>query len=304
MGAVYRATHVILPRRAAIKILRTDMLGHATASARMVQEARICELIARPEVVRVYDAGLLSDGRSWVAMELLDGETLGDRLHSRGALRLGEAARILAAVADVLAEAHRRQILHRDIKPDNIMLLGDRGAPRVKLIDWGIARVAKLQRLTQTHMTMGTPAYMSPEQLRGLELDGRSDVYALGVVAFEMLAGTLPFDADTSIDIAMQHLHRQAPHIAVRIPSLPNNVDALITSMLKKQPAERPSIDRVRSELWRIAIAAADHDDEPEITVEIDIDLDDLCEAPRGDLRRGDVVQMSSSAVAGEITSH
>jgi serine/threonine protein kinase len=144
MGAVYAASHLVLPRRAAVKVLHADMMGRARAVERTLQEAQILEEISGPAVAAIYDAGVLPDGRPWVAMELLEGRTLADVLDERGRLPPIDVARIALTVAQALTRAHAVDVFHRDIKPDNVLVDGE----RVKLIDWGIARVGNLPRLT------------------------------------------------------------------------------------------------------------------------------------------------------------
>jgi eukaryotic-like serine/threonine-protein kinase len=265
MGAVYRATHTILPRRAALKVLHARLVGQHAAGERMLQEARILEGIAHPTVVHVYDAGLLSDGRPWVAMELVEGETLASYLWRRGKLSLDEVARIMVAIADALLIAHGQAVVHRDIKPENIMIGGDPLDLRVKLIDWGIACVTNGgNRLTQTDTTPGTPHYMAPEQLRGQVMDGRTDVYALGVLAYELLSGDPPFTGDTPLDVAIQHLQSHAPSLMHKVPGLPGALDTCILKMLAKHPSARPGLTEIRT-----AFAAAMVEDFPDITVEV-----------------------------------
>jgi serine/threonine protein kinase len=275
MGVVYRAAHVLLPRPAAIKVLRADVVGMRSATERMLQEARILELIDHPTVVKIYDVGQLPDGRPWVAMELLDGQTLADHLFVHKQLPPPEVARIVLSVADALMRSHSAGVVHRDVKPENIMLVAGPSELEVKVIDWGIARLATAtRRLTQLDYSPGTPHYMSPEQLRGQPVDGSTDTYALGVVTYEMLSGEPPFDGPTPLDIAVKTLQNAIPSLPSQL-DLPPQIDGLIRGMLAKSPAERPSLDRVYAAFadWRRE-CEADYED-LHLEVEIDVDFGD-----------------------------
>jgi eukaryotic-like serine/threonine-protein kinase len=252
MGAVYVATHVRLARRAAIKVLHAHV-ADARTRARLFEEARILHALAHPGLARLYEIGLLPGGRPWIAMELLEGETLGDRVARRGALPVREAIEIVLEIADVLAAAHAIGILHRDIKPDNVMLIAG-GVPYLKMIDWGYARGARSPRLTEMGTTAGTPAYMSPEQVQGNPLGPSSDVYSLGVVAYELVTGAPPFEGRSAAETAIQHLSlAPRPCTSIR-PDLPRALEAVIQRMLAKPPDARPSIAELRDRLAAIDV--------------------------------------------------
>ncbi len=279
MGVVYRAVHAILPRRAAIKVLHPEMLGKWSASERMLQEARVMESIAGPTVVQIYDAGHLEDGRPWVAMELVEGETLAEYLERHGTMAPDQVAELLVALADALAPAHVLNVVHRDVKPDNIMLTDGHGAQAVRLIDWGIARVATNSdaRITQVDTTPGTPNYMAPEQIRGHAVDGRTDVYALGVVAFELLTGKPPYSGDNAIEVVVKHLTADPPSVSESCPGVPAGLDALILRMLAKKPADRPTLAEIRSEIAQLGQGPIEDDcDLPEIELEMEMEVDDV----------------------------
>jgi len=281
MGVVYRATHTILPRRAAVKVLHPGLSNSWAANERMLQEGRVLASIAGPTVVQVFDAGVLADGRPWVAMELVQGETLSDLLSRRGALSAPDVIGILLDLISAVAPAHEKCVVHRDIKPDNIMLVPSLDGRRiVKLIDWGIARVrnATSTRITQVDTTPGTPHYMAPEQIRGHAVDARTDVYAIGVVAFELLTGSPPFRGDNAIDVVVKHLTHKPPSLVERAPGTPPRLAMVIRRMLEKHAERRPSLDEVRHELLRIALGAPDEDDDDlvELEVELEIDVSDL----------------------------
>ncbi len=282
MGTVYRATHTILPRSAAIKVLHADMIGTHSAVERMLQEARILEALDHPTAIKVYDAGVLPDGRPWVAMELVEGQTLADHLLVNGRLNATEAAQIIRLLADALSRAHRDGVVHRDVKPDNIMLVPGTKGLEVKLLDWGIAHVNSMvlaRRLTQQDYSPGTPCYMSPEQLRGEHVDGRSDTYALGVVAYEMLTGVPPFDGDNHIDVAIKTLHSPVPPLASHKVVVPREIEAVVLAMLAKHTVDRPSLDDVATTFgnWSVGLTASDVDESAyvSISIEMEIDMDD-----------------------------
>ncbi|MCC6245655.1 MAG: protein kinase [Gemmatimonadaceae bacterium] len=199
MGKVYLASHVRLPQKAAIKVLHQDMVKDAGAVARFNREAANAARIEHDRVARVFDFGETSDGLVYLAMEFVPGKTLRDILNEEQRLSSIRAANIVYQVAEGLDAAHRLSIVHRDLKPDNILVITDDGLDRCKVVDFGIAKVTNGSetQLTQTGMLVGTPEFMSPEQVLGEPLDGRSDVYALALVAYEMFTGALPFEGTT-----------------------------------------------------------------------------------------------------------
>jgi serine/threonine-protein kinase len=276
MGVVYRAKHTILPRRAAVKVLHPSLVGQWSSSERMLQEARVLESIAAPSVVDVYDAGVLEDGRPWVAMELVEGETLADLLLRRGALAPVEVVELLIGIVDALAVAHQHGVIHRDVKPDNVMLTGQPRA--VKLIDWGIARVSSRSsdRITQVDTVPGTPSYMAPEQIRGHALDARADIYSLGVVAYELLTGKTPYRGASVLEIVLQHLTADAPPLSAGCPGIAPGLEALVGAMLRKASRERPALDEVRARLVALRAVVVDpRRSELEVEMEILMEVDD-----------------------------
>src|SRR5262245_49243396 len=206
MGTVYEAVHTVLPRRAAIKVMHGELRRQPGMATRMVQEASILEEVRHPGVVRVYECNLLEDRRPWIAMEFVDGETLGARMHYMATLAPVEVATLLAEVGDVLASVHARGVVHRDLKPDNLLMTPtDRDFP-LRVIDWGVARLGPHGRLTLDGMTPGTPIYMAPEQATGKNIGPACDIYALGVIAYEALTGRPPFDGRTLAEVVCMHL--------------------------------------------------------------------------------------------------
>ena len=200
MGKVYLATHVRLPQKAAIKVLHLDMVKDAGAVARFNREAANAARIEHDRVARVFDFGETSDGLVYIAMEFVPGKTLRDVLDDDGRMTPVRAANIVYQVAEGLDAAHKLSIVHRDLKPDNILVItDDSGVDRCKVVDFGIAKKTNDTgtQLTQMGMLVGTPDYMSPEQVLGEQLDGRSDVYALALVAYEMFSGAVAFEGAT-----------------------------------------------------------------------------------------------------------
>jgi serine/threonine-protein kinase len=244
MGAVYRATDIDLDRPLALKVLHPQLLTDETAVRRFRQEARSAARLRHPNAVTVYGFGQLPTGAAYIAMEFVEGTTLREELKRRGRLPLDEAAHILGQVADAVHAAHLAGLIHRDLKPDNIMLEQRPGGIAAKVLDFGIAKAVTssgdTERLTVPHSIIGTPVYMSPEQARGEALDPRSDIYSLGVVVFEMLTGRVPFTADTPVGLALKHVTDAPPSPRSIVPDIPVAIEEIILSALAKDPDDRP----------------------------------------------------------------
>ena len=252
MAMVYEAAHLILPRRVALKVMHAHLVASPQAAQRILQEACILEAFAHPGAVRVFECGVLADRRPWIAMELVGGEPLSVRLHRAGGrLPIDEILTMMAAITDVIGAAHAAGIVHRDLKPENVLVTGDDLAG-LRVIDWGIARQPVERRLTLENFTLGTPTYMAPEQARGRVVDGRADVYALGVMAFEAATGQPPFQADNAIGVVIKHLTEAPTPVRALRPELPPGLAWLIDSMLEKDPAARPTADTVAARLARL----------------------------------------------------
>jgi serine/threonine protein kinase len=245
MGTVYEAQHVVLPRRAAIKVMHAELRRQPGMATRVVQEATILEDIRHPGIVRVYDCALLPDHRPWIAMELVEGETLANRLVQRGPASPNEVAKLLAEVADVLASVHARGVVHRDLKPDNLILTPNDPEFPLRVIDWGVARLGPLGRLTLDGLTPGTPIYMSPEQATGRNIAAPCDIYSLGVIAYEALTGHPPFDGRTLAEVVSMHLMSEVAPLRERCGA-PRELCDLVHRMLSKEPPARPSAIEIR----------------------------------------------------------
>jgi serine/threonine protein kinase len=254
MGIVYEAMHTVLPRRAALKVMHPELRRQPGMATRMVQEAAILEDVRHGGLVRVYECNVLADHRPWIAMELVEGETLANRLHFSPKMPPAELAKFLSEVSDVLAAVHVRGIVHRDLKPDNLLLTPSDPSFPLRLIDWGVARLGPMGRLTLDGLTPGTPIYMSPEQATGKNIAAPCDIYSLGVIAYEALSGHPPFDGRTLAEVVCQHLTGEAAPLRELVPEAPRELCELVHRMLEKEPAFRPGAIEVR-QLTR-AIAA------------------------------------------------
>jgi|CXWL01.1.fsa_nt_gi hypothetical protein len=236
MGIVFLARELSLDRMVAIKLLPPALAKDAAIRERFLREARTAAQLSHPNIVPIYRADT-ADELVYFAMGFVDGETLAERVTSRGPLSPAEAVRVLREVAWALAYAHARGVIHRDVKPENIML--ERGTGRVTVTDFGIARDVRASALTADGMVMGSVHYMSPEQVAGTEIDGRSDLYALGVVAFQILSGRLPFDAPQASAVLLMQATHAAPSLHGVAPSVPAPLAMVVDRCLRKDPAER-----------------------------------------------------------------
>jgi serine/threonine-protein kinase len=252
MATVYESRHTVLPRRAAIKVMHGELRLQPGMATRIVQEAAILEDIQHPGVVRVFDCALLPDHRPWIAMELVEGETLAQRFLRTAAMPAAEVARLLAEVADVLAAVHARGIVHRDLKPDNVILVpGDRDYP-LRVIDWGVARLGPIGRITLDGMTPGTPIYMAPEQATGRDIGAPCDIYSLGVLAYEALSGRPPYDGRTLAEVVSLHLCGDALPLR-QCSTAPRQLCELVHAMLDREPSLRPGAIELRQQARSIA---------------------------------------------------
>jgi hypothetical protein len=261
MGAVYQATQPVIGKRVAIKLLHSSK--SQSAVNRFVMEARAVNLIGHPNIVDVFGFGMTDDGRAYLVMELLVGETLAVRA-KRSPISIAEICEILVEVTHALEAAHEAGVIHRDLKPENIFLATRKGALNVKLLDFGIAKLIgdgerepEMRDETRPGVLIGTPRYISPEQVHGKTLDGGADIYALGVVAFELLAGRPPFTASHSYELFEKHAKLKPPKPSAFNAELPEAADTLIGAMLAKEPRERPTLATIRDTLTALRSAPA-----------------------------------------------
>jgi serine/threonine-protein kinase len=257
MGTVFEAVHTMLPRHVAVKVLHPELLSCPGMGSRMVQEASILDGLRHPGIVRVFDCGLLDDRRPWIAMELVAGESLTAKLARETRLSPHEVCELVTSIADVLATVHERGIVHRDLKPDNLLFAAsDTGCP-VRVIDWGVARLGAAARLTLDGVTCGTPIYMSPEQATGRNIAAPCDIYSLGVIAYEALAGHPPFEGKTLVEVVSLHLHGDAAPLSTLCPAAPRTLCELVHQMLQKAPLQRPTATEVRDSMRALATEIA-----------------------------------------------
>jgi serine/threonine-protein kinase len=243
-GAVYRGVHPVIGKAAAVKVLHRQFSSNAEMVQRFVSEARAVNQIRHRGIIDIFSFGQLPDGRQYYVMELLDGQTLDAYLRERGGkLSPEEAIPILRGVARAIDAAHIAGIAHRDLKPENVFLtFDDEGKPVPKILDFGIAKLLDpgSGSKTRTGTPMGTPHYMSPEQARGVNVDNRTDVYAFGVMAFQMLTGELPFDGESVMDVLVKHMAEPPPKASSRAPELSGAIDEALSHMMAKNAADRP----------------------------------------------------------------
>src|SRR5512138_155712 len=236
MATVYRAYDPRFEREVAVKVLPSELL-HADPQFRLrfEREAKIIAHLEHSAIVPVYDVGE-ADGQPYFVMRYMSGGSLSDRMKA-GVMDVDEAARILGIIAPGLDEAHSRGIIHRDIKPSNI-LFDKRNNPYIS--DFGIAKLSQAQTGNVTGSAIiGTPAYMAPEQAQGDEIDGRTDIYSLGIILYEMLTGKQPYEADTPMAVAIKHITDPVPHILNANPKLPEGMETIIQTAMAKKKTDR-----------------------------------------------------------------
>jgi eukaryotic-like serine/threonine-protein kinase len=258
-GVVYTAHDPSLERNVAIKVLRPTHLDNQEIVQRFLQEARATARVAHPGIVTIHDCGMVETRRgvtAFIAMELLSGESLSRRLARQGRLSPAAACEIVRQVASALEAAHHVDVLHRDLKPDNIFLVPDPAMPsgeRVKVLDFGLAKLGARGH-TQLQMVFGTPRYMSPEQSRSAtQIDRRSDIYSLGCILFELVTGRTPFDGDAR-QLIERHQRMAPPRAAALDPEVPAVLDELIADMLAKDPKDRPQTMGAVQRVLRFAV--------------------------------------------------
>jgi len=263
MGSVYRARQTTLHRDVAIKILHPELADNADAVRRFKREARVCTALDHPNVVRVFLFGQLEDGSLYIVMEFLDGRSLLEVLRREGALPVHRALHIATQICDGVGEAHHQGVVHRDIKPENVVLVERRRDPDfVKVLDFGIARVLwgdDVTQATQSGLVFGTARYISPEGAAGEPTDARSDVYSLGVLTYQLLSGTTPFEASSPVQMLMKHIHAEPPHVLSHEPArhVPEPIADVVMRALSKNPEGRYDDAHAYADAVRAAAARA-----------------------------------------------
>ncbi|RKH90043.1 serine/threonine protein kinase [Corallococcus sp. AB045] len=303
MGVVYRAEHPIIGKQAAIKVLRAELMSPEQAQ-RLLVEARSVNAIRHPGILDIFNFGSLPDGRPYVVMELLQGQSLAEVLRSRGRLDVGTAVWMLDQILSPLGAAHRAGVVHRDLKPANVFM-AERpdAAPMLKLVDFGIAKVLQSQEgLTHADgSVLGTPDFMAPEQVRGGAVGPATDLYALGVMAFQMLTGARPFQGD-NVQVLFAHVEQAPPPPSSKVEGIPPELDALVLQLLEKAPAKRPaSAEEVRQRLKALSLERPPDALGPSVAVEPKREEPTSPAAPRppGLADRWKVAPLAAAAVAG-----
>jgi serine/threonine-protein kinase len=254
MAQVYLAHDEVLDRDVAIKILRAPYAEDEEFVGRFRQEARSAAGLSHPNIVSVYDQGRSEDGAYYMAMEYVPRGTLKDRIRRDGALAPDAAIGVALEISDALQAAHEKGVIHRDIKPQNVLVTA---TGNVKVTDFGIARAASTTKFTRTGHVLGTAGYMSPEQAKGELVGPQSDLYSLGVVLYEMLTGALPYEADDALAHAMKHINEPTPSPREANPEVPEALDALTMKLLAKNPEDRyPSAAALANDLERVRSGA------------------------------------------------
>src|SRR5712692_9628254 len=245
MGSVYRGKHVLMDKTVAVKVLRPSLAVDDVVVARFSREAKAASRISHPHAVSVTDFGEAENGVVFLVMEYLDGRTLKEIIRSEGPMPVDRVLEIIRQVAGALDAAHQQGVVHRDLKSDNVMLSEAKGGDWAKVLDFGIAKIQLPEGfhdadITAPNLVVGTPQYMSPEQCSQTQpIDARSDVYSLGVIVYEMLAGRVPFTGESPTVIMMKQVQEPPPSLRAARPQLPVEIERVVARALAKQPAAR-----------------------------------------------------------------
>jgi len=277
MATVYSARHKLVDRACAVKIMNAALAKNEVIRERFRREAKAAQKLAHPNIIEIFDQGELPDGSLYLVMELLEGETLADVV-VRGKMPLERTLPIAIQIARALARAHDLEVIHRDLKPENVFLAHfDEVKDLVKLLDFGIARSMQDVRLTGAGEVFGTPQYMAPERITSIDAGPSADIYALGVMLYEMLSGQLPFDAPDVASFFVKHLKEKPKSLKSRERGVPEELDRLVMDMMAKDPKDRP-VDAHRVHADLVAIAGA-------IGLRVPAEIDEAGESSRGPAR-------------------
>jgi eukaryotic-like serine/threonine-protein kinase len=261
MGIVYGVRHVALGKHFALKALRGDLSRDSEIAERFIGEARTAATISHPGLVEITDFGTMSDGRPYFVMELLDGQPLSWFIRDGGAVAAGRTVNIVRQMAEAVGAAHFAHVVHRDLKPDNVYVVtGKDGMDRVKVLDFGLAKVMGVGKRTRDGVVFGTPHYMSPEQAAGESVDHRADIYSLGIVMYELLTGRVPFEADSFMGVLSKHIYMQPtpPSQLLRAGGSLGGLEAVVLRCLEKKPKDRyQTIEELLADLDRVAPGVA-----------------------------------------------
>ncbi len=248
MGIVYEAEHILIEKRVGLKVLREDFSSRPDVVERFRQEAKSASKIGHEHIIDISDFGETARGESFFVMELLHGRDLAEELETHGALSARRTVTLMLQCSRALEAAHEKGIVHRDMKPENVFLVDRGGEDFVKIVDFGIAKMSDVEtpgrpgrKLTKTGMIFGTPEYMSPEQAAGKPLDHRVDIYAMGIILYELLTGRVPFMGDTFMGVLTRHMFEVAPPLSTMNPSVrvPPELEAIVFKALAKNPDQR-----------------------------------------------------------------
>src|SRR5436190_2423437 len=304
MGSVYLGKHILMDKTVAIKVLRPSLALDDDVVRRFSREAKAASRISHPHAVSVTDFGESEDGVVFLVMEYLDGRSLKDVVKSEGPMQLDRVGEIVRQVAGALDAAHEQGVVHRDLKSDNIMLSKVTGGEWAKVLDFGIAKIQQSDShdddITAANLVIGTPQYMSPEQCsHSGPIDARSDVYSLGIIVYEMLAGHVPFSGESPTVIMMKQVQDTPPAILDARPDLPVAVSALISKALAKRPADR---QQSAGELSKALTDAAASVESPEV-IAAPITVPNTPVAPIDDEDEATLVRPRQTEFASVVTS-
>lgn len=277
MANVYLANDKILDRKVAIKVLRGDLSADEKFVRRFQREALSVSNLSHPNIVEVYDVGE-EDGQYYIVMEYIEGKTLKQLLNKRESLTLTEVIDIMTQLTDGIAHAHESYIIHRDIKPQNIMIEDD---GKIKITDFGIAMALNATQITQTNSVMGSVHYLPPEQASGKGATIKGDIYSLGILMYELLTGTVPFKGDNAVEIALKHMKDKIPSVRKQNPAIPQSVENIILKAAAKNPRNRYETAREMHEDL-VTCLSEEHANDKKITFEYpENDIDDSTPTPK-----------------------